>query len=104
MSHTECITHGKTSYALVCCHLAMQKPDDGAVNYYCGESEPGDERRTEAECVWCDACDAVLMREGDWNETAERHANVQVICASCLDEIKRKNIPGNTGRLLPASD
>ncbi len=95
MSIIECKTHGKTSYALVCVHLARQKPDDKPVKYYCGESDPGDNLRVEEECVWCEECDAVLLREGDWNETSEKHANVQVICTSCLEEIKKKNVQGN---------
>ena len=47
-----------------------------------------DEERPHA---WCDACDAVLMREGEWNEVSEAHAQVTMVCSGCYDRARARN-------------
>jgi hypothetical protein len=39
--------------------------------------------------AWCSACDEVLMREGEWNEVSEAHADIKLVCEFCFADIKR---------------
>jgi len=52
------------------------------------ESEDNDPRPD----AWCKECDEVLMQEGEWNDKSEAFANIQVLCANCYDEVRRRNL------------
>jgi hypothetical protein len=42
--------------------------------------------------AWCDQCNAVLIEQGsEWNEVAERGAQVLAICAGCFADIRARN-------------
>jgi hypothetical protein len=43
------------------------------------------------ENAWCDKCDEVLQREGEWNDKYESFAGIMAICESCFEEIKKRN-------------
>lgn len=94
MKKVNCACHGESNYALTCIHLATQNEDANPVKYYWGECEPNDELCSQVENVWCEACDQVLLREKEWNDVSEGFANIQVVCASCLETIKSRNFPG----------
>jgi hypothetical protein len=86
-----CKKHGKMDYALVCCHLRDQTDDANPIEYYRATDESTSET-SDVENVWCKACDDVLLHEGEWNDTSESFADVQVVCVSCLAAIKLRNI------------
>lgn len=94
MKKITCACHGESDYALICIHLAELEEGANPVKYYWGESEPDDESRSQVENVWCEACDQILLRENEWNDVSEGHANIQVVCIECLEVIKSQNIPG----------
>ena len=89
----QCCTHGEMDYALVCTHLANQADNAGSVTYYVADDD-SDPDRSSVENVWCGSCDEVLIREGDWNDVSEAHADIKVICIACLEQIKKHNVAG----------
>jgi hypothetical protein len=81
----ECHIHGTEGAAYVCQHLNLTE----AVGFIEGY-DPAD---PEAELyqAWCRACDAVLMREGDWNDRSEAFAGVRMVCRGCYKEMRALN-------------
>jgi hypothetical protein len=52
--------------------------------------EDGDEDEEDDDlAAWCSACDEVLMREGEWNDVSEAHADIKLVCEFCFADIKR---------------
>jgi len=43
------------------------------------------------ENAWCDKCDEVLQREGEWNDKSDSFAAIMAICEGCFEEIKKRN-------------
>jgi hypothetical protein len=43
------------------------------------------------ENAWCDKCDEVLQREGEWNDKSESFAGIMAVCEGCFEEIKKRN-------------
>ncbi|MQX52029.1 hypothetical protein [Alcanivorax sediminis] len=94
MEKVNCRIHGSSGYALVCQHLANQCSSDAPMTYYLAADDDSPDR-SQVENAWCDECDKVLLREGDWNDTSEAFASVKVICAQCFNDMKMKNRCGN---------
>jgi len=88
-----CSTHGICNYALVCQHLAKQNEDEIPMKYYVANSQD-DDSRSSVENVWCEACDSILKKEGDWTDAAVEFAYPQVICSECLQSIMNRNTKG----------
>ena len=49
------------------------------------EEEDDDNDRS----AWCDACDAMLLREREWTDVAMAHADVRLVCEFCFYDISR---------------
>ena len=81
----QCDEHGPCEAAFVCQHLAQGEGLGFHVGY--SEDEP-DELFPDA---WCDACDDVLEKEGEWNDTAEAYADIKLVCSSCYADIRERN-------------
>ena len=81
----ECSEHGTRDAAFVCAHLTQGEELGFHTGY--SEDEP-DELYPDA---FCDACLAVYEQEGEWNDTAEAHANIKLVCADCYMEIRERN-------------
>lgn len=81
----ECPVHGTEDPAFVCRHLNLSQ----AVGFI----EGFDPQDPEAELyhAWCRACDAVLMREEDWNDRSEAFAGVRMVCRGCYREMRALN-------------
>lgn len=71
-----CRAHGPSFPCYLCGHLASGE----GKGFHTGE-DPGNPRPD----AWCDACEAVLEREGEWNERSEAHADVTLVCGGCYD-------------------
>jgi hypothetical protein len=77
-----CSGHGASFRTYVCTHL-FHGTDQG----FHAADDPGNPRPD----AWCDRCDAVLLREGDWTEAAEAFADVTLACGTCYDIIEENN-------------
>jgi hypothetical protein len=81
----ECVRHGIRRPAFVCQHLRL-----GEGLGFNTPPQPVDPE-LPFHNAWCDDCDAVLAREGEWNDVSEAFAGVIVICEGCLEEIRSRN-------------
>jgi hypothetical protein len=82
-----CGIHGARRPAFVCRHLSKDK--------YTGFHEPFESDASvdadEELQAWCDECEKVRLREGEWNDVSEAFANIRLICDQCFFVIKAKN-------------
>lgn len=87
----ECGDHGLRRPAFVCQHLTAfdkvgfhepfdQKPED--------ELEDGFQ-------AWCDECEKIRSKEGEWNDVSEGFAKIKLVCDLCFFEMKKINIENN---------
>lgn len=87
-SKVECETHGLNPPAFVCAHIASNvsegffEPDE--------ESDSDWESEENFKIAWCDRCDEILMKEGEWNDTSESFAQFTLICEGCFNVLKYK--------------
>ena len=84
-SMMECARHGVRRPAFICQHLRL-----GHGLGFNKSEEPFDPE-WPFQNVWCDACDKVLTREGEWNDVSEGFAGILAICEGCLEEIRGRN-------------
>ena len=91
-STMECERHGMHRPAFICKHLQFGER--------IGFNQPGGPFDPEwpFQNAWCDACDEVLLREGEWNDISEGFAQVMLICEGCFEEIRGRNQHGATDR------
>ncbi|TYZ06210.1 hypothetical protein FY528_18920 [Hymenobacter lutimineralis] len=47
--------------------------------------------------AWCDACDEVLTRVGEWNDESEGFAKIKVVCDACFFDMKELNLGYRVG-------
>ncbi|MCG8315482.1 MAG: hypothetical protein MI976_19920 [Pseudomonadales bacterium] len=81
----ECSTHGKTSATFICHHLS----EGENLGFHMGfDPDDGDDLYPDA---WCDKCDQVLEKEGEWNDASAAFANIKLVCSGCYQEIREKN-------------
>ncbi|HEX2872559.1 MAG TPA: hypothetical protein VHP33_14920, partial [Polyangiaceae bacterium] len=80
---TRCVVHGQSDAAFVCKHLAARVTAPGASIGFVQPS-PRDKNSRQA---WCRECDAMFLREGQWNDVSEAFAKVTMICADCFDSL-----------------
>jgi hypothetical protein len=91
-----CGTHGTVRHAFICGHLVEQaRSDTKPLVYYLADEADLQPDSTEAPCAWCASCDAVLHREGEWNDATEAAADIQIVCEFCFSEILAKNLAGD---------
>ncbi len=83
----ECRRHGIHRPAFICQHLRF-----GEGIRFNKASAPFDPEWPFQE-AWCDECDKVLLREGEWNDVSEGFAGIMAICEGCLEEIRQRNLP-----------
>ena len=79
----DCADHGSQGRTFVCQHLAAAGQDLGFHRGF--DPEEPDALFPDA---WCDACEAVREREGDWNERSEKPRSTH----SNLSELIRQSI------------
>jgi hypothetical protein len=87
-SMMECARHGAHRPAFICQHLRLGE----GIGFNLAP-EPVDPE-WPFQNAWCDECDAVLLREGEWNDVSEGFAKITVICEGCLEEIRSRNQRG----------
>jgi hypothetical protein len=85
-SRMDCLRHGDQRPAFICKHLHYGEG--------CGFHQPNGPPSVNwpFQNAWCDECDKVLMKEGEWNDRSEGFADIMAICESCFEEIKQRNL------------
>ncbi len=78
----ECAQHGSGPGTFMCTHLAY--------GVACGFNDSGtpDDPWPDA---WCDACEVVRAREGEWNDVSEAQSKITMQCTACYEEARRVN-------------
>lgn len=83
----DCPEHGSTAATYVCQHLVTGQ----GLGFHLGlDPDAPDALWPDA---WCDACEAVLSREGEWNDIAVAHADIRLLCAGCYQRARLLNWP-----------
>lgn len=81
----ECGVHGKTSATFICQHLSNGE----GLGFNMGfDPKKPDDLYPDA---WCDKCDEVLEKEGEWNDASEAFADIRLVCSGCYCDIRDKN-------------
>lgn len=87
---TDCDTHGPSPMAMVCQHI-LRTEDHQTVGFYEATVDL-DDPDMEPQ-AWCQACDDKLIKAGhEWNELLAKHAAFSVVCLSCYEEYKDKQL------------
>ena len=47
--------------------------------------------KEERPNAWCDKCNEIYLKEGEWNDQSEKFAQVTMICSHCYDESMERN-------------
>lgn len=81
----ECSTHGTSPGTFVCQHLKTGENLGFHLGY---DPDNPDSLYPDA---WCDECEQVLEREGEWTDVAADYANIQLVCSHCYMTIRQKN-------------
>jgi hypothetical protein len=78
-----CAQHGPGHATYVCTHLR-----GGVACGHHASQRSDDDPWPDA---WCDACEDVLEREGEWNDRSEQHADIQLLCHRCYEHVRTLN-------------
>ena len=89
-----CATHGARRAAFVCQHL---NKDTYTGFHEPFESDPQIEEDDDYQ-AWCDECEKVRLREGEWNDVSEGFAKIRLICDQCFFQIKARNTEADHSR------
>jgi hypothetical protein len=93
-NRVECCTHGNRYPAFVCQHLNLKTP----VGFYEPfASDPSEVYSDDELNAWCDACDEVLTRVGEWNEESEKFAKIKLVYDVCFFDMKKLNLGSKAG-------
>ena len=80
-----CGTHGARPAAFVCRHVLESLCTGSRVGFHTpGDAEDDDQG-------WCDACERVRAREGEWNDRSEAYADIRLICLDCFHQARQLN-------------
>jgi len=89
--HINCDVHGVNRVAFVCQHL-LRGVNLGFFEAF--ESNPLIEPDDDY-WGWCQQCEKIWLKEGEWNDTVKAFAQMKVVCDQCYFEIKERNIASN---------
>ena len=81
-----CREHGVARRAFVCRHLvqALLSPPARPIGFFHPAAQSSEEEDLHG---WCGACDAILLRVGEWNDESEGFAGVTMICSICYKKV-----------------
>lgn len=82
----ECGTHGKRTATFVCKHIVEGEGKGFHLGY-----DPDNPNDLYPD-AWCDECDELLEREGEWNEVTEKFADIKLLCSSCYLSFREKKL------------
>ncbi len=81
----ECSVHGTCSATFLCHHLL--KGENLGFNVAYDPDSPNDLYPD----AWCDLCNEILEKEGEWNDVSEEFSDIKLVCSGCYCEIREKN-------------
>lgn len=85
----DCPEHGSAASTILCRHLFTGQ----GLGFNVGPNpEEPDSLWPDA---WCDACEEVLSKEGEWNDGAVAFADFGLICSGCYQRVRLLNWPRN---------
>lgn len=77
-----CARHGRTAATYVCRHLQL--------GCGCGFHDSGAEGDPWPD-AWCDRCQAILDRDGEWTDENLPASELAVLCTGCYQEVRESN-------------
>jgi hypothetical protein len=88
--YIECSAHQKQRVAFVCKHLigATKVGFNEAFETF-EDMELADDDDFQA---WCNKCEVIRQREGEWNDTSMAFAEIKLVCEKCYFEMKELNL------------
>jgi len=88
--YMQCEAHEYRRIAFVCKHLNHDTKVGFEEAFETFENmELSDEDDFQA---WCDECEAVRQKEGEWNDNSMAFAGIKVVCEKCYFEMKELNL------------
>ena len=84
-SRMECPVHGTRRPTVICRHLR-----EGSRAGFHVPDEP-DAEMPWLRSAWCDRCEEVLEREGEWNDRSEAFASILFVCEGCFEDVRARN-------------
>ena len=90
--YVECETHNTGRTAFVCQHL---NKDSYTGFHEAFESDPLVEDEEDDYQAWCDKCEKVRLKQGEWNDVSMAFAKIKIVCDQCYFEIKKRNQTDN---------
>jgi len=82
-----CDKHTSGRVAFICQHLNKDKYT-GFHEAFDADTITDDDDGYEA---WCDECEKVRVKEGEWNEASMAFAKIRLVCDQCYFDIKKRN-------------
>jgi hypothetical protein len=76
-----CQRHGKTPATFVCRHL---------FGVACGFHDSGAEGDPWPD-AWCDRCQSIFERDGEWNEANMAEVKLALLCTACYEDARARN-------------
>jgi hypothetical protein len=81
----ECSIHGSTSATFLCNHLLNGEK----LGFNAGfDPEDPDDLYPDA---WCNECESILNKEGEWNDVSISFSDIKIVCTSCYCNIRERN-------------
>lgn len=80
-----CGMHGVRPAAFVCRHVLESLRTGSRVGFHTPDGAEDDDQ------AWCDACEQVRARKGEWNDRSEAYADIQLICIDCFQQARKLN-------------
>jgi len=88
--YVQCNAHEYRRIAFVCKHLNHQTKvgfEEAFETYENMELEEDDDLQ-----AWCDECEAVRQKEGEWKDSSMAFAGIKIVCEQCYFEMKELNL------------
>lgn len=88
--YIECRAHDKQRTAFVCKHLLLASKVGFNEAF---ETSEGMELSDDDDFQgWCDECEVIRQKEGEWNDASMAFAEIKLVCERCYFEIKEQNL------------
>jgi hypothetical protein len=89
-----CEIHGKATTTFVCSHLASH-PVQSWHSAFPSDDNPWPD-------AWCDECNIVFLREGEWNDKNADGVDLKILCHFCYERAQGSSVGRLDGSRLTA--
>jgi hypothetical protein len=94
LDEVTCDEHGQAKTTYVCSHL----PTDPVQRWHCARA-CDDNRWPDA---WCDQCNEIFLREGEWNDQNSDGIELKILCHHCYERLLGQSVARLRGSALLA--